>query len=473
MFGSNGVRSTTTPMLPSSADFCLMALASFALWLPQCGAARADEPSQSTSRAAGNPGDTSGKPPEEHLLGDWGGERTALHDAGLDLTVKYTGETAAIVSGGARKGIDYAGQIEIKAAADLGRLAGLNGLSLHMTVINRHGRNASADFLDDHVFQVQEIYGGGGDVGVHLVSFYAQQKFPKDKIDLEGGRIPVGNDFANSPLNCDFMTDAICGSPHSLPAKGAFTIFPNSTWGGRLKVKPLSDIYVEAGAYQVRPLFGGRSGFDWSGSGTTGAYFPVEIGYEPSIGAAMLVGHYKLGATYDTSTYPDLYFDAAGDPIAFSGLPGRPHQGRGSVYVLADQMLARAGKGPTDGIIVMGGYVHSSPATSPLEDLAYAGVLASGVVPGRPKDAIGLLVIGVKVSGALEGTQELEAMRNLPLMNMADGVQTRETVIEANYDIHVVDGFHLMPDFQYVIRPGAATRFPNAVVIGLKVGLSL
>jgi len=199
----------------------------------------------------------------------------------------------------------------------------------------------------------------------------------------------------------------------------------------------------------------------------------VELGYEPQIGAAKLPGHYKLGATYDTSTYRDLYVDAGGDPIAFSGLPGRPHEGRGSVYLLADQMLARTGKGSTDGIIVLGGYVHSSPRTSRLEDLAYAGVLATGVVPGRPKDVIGLLVIGVKVSGALERTQELEVTQGLPLMNMADGVQTHETVIEANYDIHVVDGFHLMPDFQYVVRPGATQRFPNAAVIGLKIGLSL
>src|SRR5271163_3743730 len=47
----------------------------------------------------------------DHLLGDWGGARSWLESHGIDVGINYFSETAAIVSGRQRHGVDYTSQI--------------------------------------------------------------------------------------------------------------------------------------------------------------------------------------------------------------------------------------------------------------------------------------------------------------------------------------------------------------------------
>ena len=407
---------------------------------------------------------------EEHLAGDWGGLRSRLLDRGVDLVASYESETAAVVSGGKRHGIDYAHDITLQADIDLAQLAGITGFSTHVALAERAGRNASADFLDEDLTQVQEIYGSGGDVAAHLSYLYGEEKLLGGRLDLEGGRMDVGHDFATSPLYCAFMTLSICPSPRSLSIESGFTIFPTATWGGRARGQFSPALYLQVGAYQARPKGGGRSGFDWSGSGATGAFFPAGIGYEPRLGPSGLIGHYKVGLTYDTSRQTDLA------PVV-TGVPGK-RRAQASFYALADQMIVRTGRNGTDGVIVLGGYTHEDPRTTAIEQLAFVGLLASGVVPGRSKDSVGVQVTWLKVSGDLTTMQELETDAGRPLSsglgppaNAPAGLQSHEAILEGRYGIAVATGVYLMPEVQYVVRPNAKTRYPDAVVGALRVSL--
>lgn len=412
-------------------------------------------------------------PQAKHLLGDWGGVRTMLADKGIDLSLNYVGEAAGNISGGRSQGGDYAQQIEFQINVDWKTLAGLDGFSTHAALINRAGRNLSTDHIGDNLFQAQEISGGASNVLVHLVYLYAEQSLADGHLDIAAGRLPVSNDFATSPLYCDFMETAICGYPHSLPNKVGFTAYPNSTWGGRLRMNPGDRIYVQAGIYQVRPQLGGRAGFDWGTSGTTGAYIPIEIGFEPTIGADALPGHYKLGVTHDTSLYPDLYRDTDGNPIALTGGAPQEHRGRGSIYFLADQMLMRNGSGPMNGLIVFGGYVASSRRTSQFTTFAFGGFVDQGIVADRPDDSVGISLAYAKIGNPLIRTEEIQAGLGAPLAMGAEGVQSSEVILEGRYDFKVVDGLHVMPDIQYVVRPGATDRYENATILALHVAADL
>lgn len=440
-----------------------MRIAGLGLAIAVCAAvqpARAEDPA---SQAAKPKNDA---PKKQHLFGDWGGLRSRLHDEGVDLTFGYTGETAAVVSGGKRHGIDYAQQLELQADLDWDKIAGLKGFKTHTIFVNRAGRSAAHDFAGDDLFQIESIYGGTHHAPIHLVEFWAEQKL--GRADLAGGRLAVGEDFATSPLYCMFMSTTLCGYPHSLPAKVGFSAFPNSTWGARLRVDPGSRLYLQGGAYQVRPKLGGRWGFGWGFSGTTGTYFPLEIGWEPEFGNANLPGHYKAGFAIDTSDYPDQAFDAQGRPYVLSGASPRTHGSRHSWYMLADQMLRRNGEGGTNGLILVGGYVRSAPATSLLTDFAFAGVVDQGLIPGRPDDTAGLMVAHVKASDRVRLTQSLEQEMDLPLTPPAPGPQRHETVIEAQYRIAIGPGVQLMPDIQYIIRPSASSGVDDALALGLR-----
>jgi phage terminase large subunit-like protein len=41
--------------------------------------------------------------------------------------------------------------------------------------------------------------------------------------------------------------------------------------------------------------------------------------------------------------------------------------------------------------------------------------------------------------------------------------------LEANYHIKLYPGLYLMPDLQYIIRPSAASTYPNAWVAGFRI----
>jgi porin len=103
-----------------------------------------------------------------HLLGDLGGVRTNLESRGIYLRLGATAEFAGNVSGGVQQGATSANQIAFSADVDWQRLAGATGFSTHLIVVNRSGANDSHLF-GDNVTPVQEIYGAGGDVAVHLV----------------------------------------------------------------------------------------------------------------------------------------------------------------------------------------------------------------------------------------------------------------------------------------------------------------
>ena len=73
------------------------------------------------------------------------------------------------------KGATSANQIAFSADVDWQRLAGVTGFSTHLILVNRSGANTSHLF-GDNVTPVQEIFGAGGNVAVHLVSAYAEQR---------------------------------------------------------------------------------------------------------------------------------------------------------------------------------------------------------------------------------------------------------------------------------------------------------
>lgn len=421
------------------------------------------------------PGDSTGirdKPPPEHLLGaDLAGSKKQ----GVALVAEYTGEAAVIASGGNRKGAAYAGQLSIKADVDFGTLAGLDGTSFHVAVVNRHGQNASAAFLDDRLLQVQEIYGGAGDPGTvaHLAYAYGDLALRGGAIDIEVGRLPVTHDFAASPLYCDLLNTIVCGSPRAQVGDPAFTIFPNSTWGARLRFSLNKSLFLMGGVFQVRRIFGGSSGFDWGFSSSNGVLLPIEIDWLPKLGTKALPGHYKVGLTYDSSDHSDRSLDAVIVPFASasSGPPVGSH--RSSFYLLADQMMLRTGVGTTDGLVLFGGVVQMNDRAFTLGRIAFGGVHLGGLIEGRRDDAINLLFAYQSINAALTATQHIEAGLGLPLAGGAAGIQTSQEVAELNCNIHVAPGFHLIPDLQYVARPDATAQNRSALVIGLRVSIIL
>lgn len=405
-------------------------------------------------------------PTVEHLFGDWGGLRTKLENAGINITADWVAEVAGN-TGGAQQGATYAGQVGLQVDADWNKLLQIPGLQTHVVVVNRQGSLDSTIF-GDKLNPTQEIYGAGGNAGIHFVYGYAEEALLNGRVNIAVGRMPLLNDFAASPLYCNFMNNSLCGNPKLLPSADiGISSYPDSVWGGRVRVRPTEQTYIQVGAYEVnQTLYGNkyfRSNFDFSSAGSNGAEIPVEIAYEPVIGAAKLPGHYKLGFAYDTAQN-NGYFSS----IQAINTGVRPTGNKSEFWALADQMVYRNGPGSLDGITLLAGYMHSDGSLSSYNDQVFAGVIDHGFWRARPQDQIALLVNYTNISGAYAREQELDLAAGLPLLGGATGVQTSSVLMELNYNIHVGHGIDFAPDFQYYFRPNAQANIKDAAVFGFK-----
>ena len=402
------------------------------------------------------------------------GPRTSLGNLGIDILGDFITEFASNVSGGVKKGSTFANQLGIELDVDWQKLARIQGLSTHVVVINRSGSPASSrGIIGDNLLPVQEIYGAGGDVALHLVYAYAEEKLAQGRVDIALGRMPLANDFAASPLNCNFMNNSLCGNPKSLPGGDrGFSSYPDAVWGARVRVRPTDHTYIQTGIYATdQDLYTYdrfRSGFTFDTSKINGETFPVEAAWLPTFGADRLPGHYKVGFSYDNAPQSDFYVDRDGAPAALSGQPYRTHKGHTQAWALFDQMLLRQGPGANDGITLLGGYIHNDPSTSVYADQYFAALLDRSFWKARPQDTVGVLFTYLNTSPQLAQQQQLDLNYGLPIANGASGVQRHMQVLEANYDIHVYRGVNFEPDFQYVFRPNAVNNIKDAIVLGFK-----
>ncbi len=407
-----------------------------------------------------------------------------LRAAGVALLLDNTNEFAGIISG-PQKGATNSGQYGFETDIDWQKLAGLTGFSTHTVVVGRYGIPASRIF-GDNLNPSQEIYGGGGNVAVHLVYAYGEETLAGGRFDITAGRIPFLNDFSSSPLYCNFMNNSFCGNPKASSDNPAHSSYPDGNWATRVRVRPTKSTYIQTGIFFSEENIysagnGFRSGFRFSSAQINGEAFPVELGYEPLVGPDKLPGHYKLGFAYDNVNHSDGYFDIDGSALGETGLPPRQRKGTTAAWVLFDQMLLRNGPGDTNGLIVFGGYYHNDPSTSTRNDQYEIALLDQGFWKARPKDLVGVAFNYLQVSNALTRTEELQQELGLPITgngaqfydDSTPGIQSHTMDIEANYQIHVMRGVTFAPDFQYFIRPNAQTNLHNAALLGFKTHIEL
>lgn len=414
---------------------------------------------------------------DEHFFGDWGGIQPILLDRGVHVFAHLHEEADGNFHGGWRKGATDAGEVGVEFDVDWKKLTRNNFFKnfwTHTLIVNGHGQNMSTKYLHDGIAGVQKIYGFRGDVALHLVYMYGEQSLMKDHLILNAGWIPPGTFFAASPLFCMYMSVGMCGNPSPGKYLPGNRDWPSGNLSFVARFRPTKETYIMSGAFAVSPhtYNGGRSGWAWAQDGLGKFSTPIEVGWLPKFGKHQLQGHYKFGYDYDNSSYPDLYSDIYGQPWVLTHNPKRRRAGQNIMWFIADQMLVRHGDGPTNGLIALGGWMWADGKTSAMSDHAWGGLVESGSAWGRPLDSIGVLYQWFHMSRTSRRQQEVayNAGKAFPQNQWGPvwGIQSHESVYELFYNAHMTPGISIQPDFQYINRPGATTRYHDAATFGLQ-----
>ena len=394
-----------------------------------------------------------------YLFGDLG--RTRLKEQGIDIGLTLGNETVGNLSGGSGNTVANAGQLWFGAKFDMGKLAGIQGGTIGLTLVDRFGKNLNSEAGIPALQLTNEVFGRGNIL--RLTQLYYSQKLFDNQLELKGGRLPVGSDFFFGL--CEFINLTFCGGQPGNIQGGYIYNWPVSQWGGVVHYNFAKEFTLSVGVYDANPNYLTTSDptvyFLPGAPGSnpaSGVLVPVELVWSPS---GPLSGTWRVGGWYDSASTID-----GGLPGITQFIPGvggvsdqflGDRKGRYGVYESILQRLTVDGPGAVGWYAFLNTTVADHRTAYQDYQIAL-GFRHTGTFSWRPQDEVGFAVGTTHVNSAAFGPN-------------AGG---NEIPIEAWYGWQATGWMNLKFDAQYVINPGgrgyngAGVKTDNAVVLGLR-----
>lgn len=417
------------------------------------------------------------------LTGDWGGLRTNLEEHGITVAGTYSAEALGNPSGGAKqRGVAF-GMLQIDVEADLEKLAGWQGGLFHASAINTHGRQLSANFLNNWIAS-RDIETSPT---TRLFALWLQQSFFEDAVSLRAGQVPMQEEFFNSTYAANLI-----GSPFGWPGSFAANMpsggggYPLANLGARVKVKATDNLTLLGAVFSGDPASGtdtrigedptrhNANGIDFTWNQPPVWFGEAQYGYNQGKDASGLPGTVKVGGWYYNGGFNDQRFDDNGQYRAVSGADGRRLHGNWAAYAILDQMLWRR-PGSEDG--GLGFFLRGSLMPDDRNRMPYyfdTGLALKGTFEGRDSDVAAL---GFAYGAASRRLASFDSDQTA--LGTYTPRQDYEAMLEVSYRYSVTPWWTLVPDAQYIFHPGATATddtgkvMDDAVVVGLRTVFTL
>ncbi|WP_342325464.1 carbohydrate porin [Kosakonia sp. BYX6] len=404
------------------------------------------------------------------MLGDWGGTRSELKDEGVDFQLNYTLEAASNFAGGYNTSTTarYSDQQAFGVTLDLEKLLNWQDAEFQMTITNRDGKNVSDQVADPRtgmLSSTQEVYGRGQTW--RLTQFWLRKGFFDDVLDVKAGRVTVGEDFDN--FDSKFQNLAF-GSGQAGNWRGDHWYnWPVSQWGGRVRLNFTPDVFMQVGFYNQNPYNYDRGdGFRMEFNPTEGNLVPVELGWQPQLGADKLPGNYRIGYYY-SSTHDDVYGSWR------NGSYGDTAHSYGG-YILAQQQLTAQGGSRDRGLTLTVQAVMNDHKTSKTDNYQSVALTWKGPFDARPQDEIGVAAGRIHINSSytrmlgdenrFNGQTDYNSLAYLPIQ---DG---SEYNYEIYYNVQATNWLQIRPNLQYISAPGAVNQVDDAFVGGITANVA-
>ncbi|MEG3087774.1 carbohydrate porin [Sphingomonas sp. PB4P5] len=397
-----------------------------------------------------------------------------LREDGIALTANYVGNVAGNPVGGVKQGVAESHWVDVGAELDLEKLLGLSGTTLHIQGAAFGGTSLAAEKIGNSI-SFQQTWRPVP--GLRLTQFNIDKDFGKH-LNVLVGRAALNSYFANSPLNCVFMSNTSCLTAYGPITAIGITAFPNSSWAAKARWGFTKQTYVQLGVFDYNNELNlhGKGGLDLSLFQGTGVLIAGEAGYETTLAQDRYAKRYRVGFYANTDGGTDPLHDRNGASAALTGLPRVQQDGaRLGLYAIGDQTVSRPDPNSPRNLALFARVFYNAGETSTIDWFASAGFVQTGTFHGRNADTIGFLVSDTHFSD-----DEVTYLRDLRAKAGGSGTPPRNEIVgEINYGFAAAAGVRLLPNVQYVLNPDPinATRFakdiPSAVVIGLRVDIRL
>ncbi|MGB0459763.1 MAG: carbohydrate porin [Opitutales bacterium] len=367
----------------------------------------------------------------ENLLGDFGGLRTSLAEAGFGIKAKHILDAYDDISGAPKNGALYFGRLQVDATLDLNQYLGISGATIAIGGIHQYGHH----FYNRRTFDVLT-----NPSTIESRQFTRLTNLSLNQVLMDGmlgykiGKIDGVAEFGLQEYNTAFMNLELNYVPRIIlqPSTGTNLPFhPGEKWGAVVKyqtgIDPNNTSYLKIGFfdtnnYDVYEDDPNGLTFDYSGP----LAYALELGIRRPGPAT---SYAKIGAHWNEGSYPDLSSATRSNQVNNNFV----------VYAGAGKTIAQFSK--TQARHLDGSVMWSyAPKNRNLYHQQFIGLLRTvGPFANRPMDELG---IGVVVSFL----SDHYARRNSLNMN-------EEYIFELSYKTKLSPYFSIQPGFQAIRHP--------------------
>ncbi len=493
----------------------LLGFVSVILCLLAVGPLRADPPTPPSDGQPDTPKPPKGFFERDSPFPDPGGERAKLADKGIVFGLIYTGEVFGNPVGGYRQGAVYDGLLTTGLDVDFDKLAGWKGIKFHALAYETHGPSGTDVYTRDlNRYSSIDAYDS-----FRLSEMWLQASLFNNVVNLRIGQEEADAEFATTIAGALFIHSNFGAAPPTLTLNVPSPTYPEAVPAVRLRLNsPDSHFYFQVGVYAGNPDAdrdgdpspGFRAGTAYNDdgirfpiSGNQGLLSIYELGYlrnyhkeDPG-----LPGAYRIGGYYHTGDFSDGYFYSTAPYLTVPSpdVPLRVHHGNGGFYAVAEQVLYRPNnpKGGNEDVAASAAAPIGNAEDSPLgangapppagRQLRAFGRLGVGegdrsltdfyletglnyraLIPGRDADVFG---IGFTYTSLSDEVRSAGA-RHEPLGISHEPLPDYENVFEITYQANIAPWLSVQPDLQYIVHPGGSPRYGNALIIGVRTGIT-
>jgi len=392
------------------------------------------------------------------LTGDWNGLRTDMEDNGLFLQGRYTALLMENFQGGLETGFFGGGPIGITLTADTDKLLGHEGGTFFLDLEYFNWYNSR--FPLQNTFDPTGSYVGSNGNFIDddetnfaaIAQLYYEQSLFDDIFSLRFGKMDANATFSNIDAAGSFQYNLM----HNPPSLNNY-----------LPTYPAEATALQAGLNLGEHVTGRFGWYD----GTTAAYDPATGQSGPMTGTRGPAtffdndGHWFLITEWEldwhlSQCHPGSLAVGGWLQTGLTATSGTDTQGVEDVpglYVSWQQTIWCGDKATADaggGIRFFGQFAWSDPDKNAVEWSMMAGLSATGIIPGRPADALGL------AGGWTSFTNNPGIYQSVTRDGGAGPAGGQETGIELFYKAQITPWCYVQPGFEWIGSPGGGAAAP-------------
>ena len=386
------------------------------------------------------------EPYSDALIGDRGGARTSLLERGVLVEAANTTDFFASVDGGTSDDSTVSNLFELAVTADMGAVAGLPGGTLFFLGLGTHGDDPGSSSGTVHAPSNL-----AADDAWRVLEFWYEQSLLADRAGLLFGFYAVDSEFdaketAGVFLNGGFGT----GLALSETGLNGPSIFAVTGLALRARFQVTPEFGLRAAVVEGAPgdLDDPTASFQWDFDyDDEGVFMIAEADWQPAGFEFLRLG---LGGWRYTTDFERL--DGQGQDDASAGVYG----------FVEGVIFAEAGSDEQglSGFLRLG---RADETVNRFGDYQAAGLVYTGLLPGRDED-----VLGLGISSVDNGDDFVDLVRGEGGL-----VERSETVIELTYHAQVLPWLSVQPSVQYSMDPATDPAIDDHLAVAIRLGVTL